>query len=237
MTTPTHSDPPEWGYDRENGPENWFCLLPEYSPCGDGEGQSPIDLAGATVAELQPITFDYHLIPMAIFNHGRAIQVNAASGNRIIYEDKAYDLIQFHFHKPSEHTINGEMYEMELHLVHKHAASGMLAVIGVMITQGEEKNEAYRMLFDHLPAQVGTPDEKPTLQINPADLLPDDPMHFYTYEGSLTTPPCSEIVRWLIMTRPVALSAEQIATFGEIYSGNARPVQPRNKRDLFTNQG
>ncbi len=230
-------DAPMWGYDEENGPAHWHCLEDEFMLCGEGKAQSPIDLTRAAVTSLQPITFDYHEMPLAIFNNGRTIQVKTTPGSQIIYNEKAYDLLQFHFHQPSEHTIEGEPSAMELHLVHRNATSGNLAVVGVMLVQGQADNDSYRAVFDHLPADIGEPDEKTERKINPAHLLPDDPTRFYTYEGSLTTPPCSEIVRWLVLANPVALSAAQLAAFGSIHCGNVRPVQPLNNRDLFTNQG
>lgn len=145
-------------------------------------------------------------------------------------------MIQFHFHKPSEHTIDGQSFPMELHIVHRNPANGALAVVGVMLAEGDEANAAYSIVFDNLPAEEGEPDEESALTINVADLLPEDTETFFTYEGSLTTPPCSEIVRWLVLAQPVTLSSEQIAAFGAIYEVNARPVLPLNTRDLFTNQ-
>lgn len=237
MPNPPESHPKHWGYEEENGPANWHCLGEEFAACSEGTAQSPIDLTGATMTPLQPITFDYQVMPLAIFNNGHTIQVNAAPGSQVIYNEKTYELVQFHLHSPSEHLIDGKTCAMELHLVHKHIASDALAVVGVMLIEGEADNQSYRTVFDHLPVEVGQPDAETALHINPADLLPDDPTRFYTYEGSLTTPPCSEIVRWLVLANPVALSAQQLAAFGAIYNGNARPVQPLNNRDLFIDQG
>jgi len=226
----------EWGYEGEGGPEAWGSLSQEYAVCGEGSSQSPIDVAGATNTTLTPISFSYEDTPLAIFNNGHTIEVEYHEGSSIVYNEKTYDLLQFHFHQPSEHTIDGETFAMELHLVHRNA-NGNLAVVGVMIAEGEATNEAYSVVFDNLPTQVGEPDEEAELTINVADLLPMDTETFFTYEGSLTTPPCTEIVRWLVLAEPVTLSTEQIAAFGAIYDNNARPVQPLNTRDLFTNQG
>ncbi len=227
----------EWGYEADNGPHKWCCLKNEYSVCGDGHAQSPIDLSGAAVTQLKPIDFNYQSVPLAIFNNGHTIQVNYAPGSCVCYNEKHYDLLQFHFHQPSEHTIEGQPCAMELHLVHRNAESGNMAVVAVMIVEGDEDNEAYATIFDHLPAEIGEPQPYPRLTINAWDLLPQDRRTFYTYEGSLTTPPCTEIVRWLVLAEPVALSAEQLATFGALYDHNVRPVQPLNNRDLFTNAG
>lgn len=225
-----------WGYEDDNGPDVWADLSSDYAACGEGMAQSPIDLTEATTTSLTPITFEYEEVPMAVFNNGHTIEVEYEEGSYIVYNEKHYDVLQFHFHQPSEHTLDGQSFPMELHIVHR-SESGGLAVIGVMMAEGDEPNTAYATLFDNLPAEVSEPDEETTMTINVADLLPADTDTFYTYEGSLTTPPCSEIVRWLVLAEPVYLSADQIAAFGSIYDHNARPVQPLNERDLFTNQG
>lgn len=226
----------DWDYGDENGPEVWAELSPDFAACGEGEAQSPINLADATETSLIPIEFAYEEVPMAIFNNGHTIEVEYEEGSTLIYNEKEYDVLQFHFHQPSEHTIDGETFPMELHIVHINEAGG-LAVVGVMLTEGVDDNEAYSTIFGNLPVEKGEPNEETDIMINVADLLPADTDTYFTYEGSLTTPPCTEIVRWLVLAEPVALSAEQIAAFGEIYSNNARPVQPLNTRDLFTNAG
>jgi carbonic anhydrase len=174
---------------------------------------------------------------MAIFNNGHTIEVEYHEGSYIIYNEKQYNVLQFHFHQPSEHTINGETFPMEMHIVHQNAESGQLAVVGVMLREGDVADADYADIFANLPVDVSQPDEEAETMIDAATLLPDDTETFFTYEGSLTTPPCSQIVRWLVMADPVTLTADQIAAFGEIYDGNARPVQPLNTRDLFTNAG
>lgn len=226
----------DWGYDGENGPENWAELSPSFAACGEGSSQSPIDIADATGTSLIPIEFAYEEVPMAIFNNGHTIEVEYEEGSSIVYNEKEYDVLQFHFHQPSEHTIDGQSFPMELHIVHANEA-GNLAVVGVMLAEGEAENVAYSTMFNNLPVEEGEPDEETDIMINVMDLLPENTDTYFTYEGSLTTPPCTEIVRWLVLAEPVTLSAEQIAAFGEIYSNNARPVQPLNTRDLFTNGG
>lgn len=225
----------EWGYEEENGPKQWCCLKDEFAICEQGRAQSPIDLTGATHTPLSSIAFAYQPMPLAIFNNGRTIQVNCAPGSCITYNEKRYDLVQFHFHYPSEHTIDGQAAAMELHFVHQHATSSNFAVVGVMLIQGETANTAYQPIFSNLPTEISEPDPQAAQMIQPADLLPEDVAHYFTYEGSLTTPPCTESVRWLILAQPVALSADQFAAFAAIYDHNARPVQPRNNRDLFMN--
>ena len=227
----------EWGYEGDTGPDNWGDLSEDYAVCGEGQSQSPIDITGAVTTELAGIEFHYEAVPMAIFNNGHTIEVEYHAGSHIIYNEKQYDVLQFHFHQPSEHTIDGETFPMEMHIVHKDMVSGQLAVVGVMLQEGEEADADYADIFANLPAEVSEADEEAEIMVDASTLLPDDTDTFFTYEGSLTTPPCSQIVRWLVMAEPVTLTADQIAAFGAIYNDNARPVQPLNTRDLFTNAG
>lgn len=223
----------EWGYEGDTGPDAWGDVS---AVCGEGASQSPVNIADAAQTSLTPIEFHYEAVPLAIFNNGHTIEVEYHEGSSIVYNEKTYNVLQFHFHQPSEHTIDGETFPMELHIVHQNPVTGGLAVVGVMLQEGET-NEAYSAVFDNLPPEESEPDEATELTISAADLLPEHTDAYFTYEGSLTTPPCSEIVRWLVLAEPVTLSAEQIAAFGAIYDNNARPVQPLNTRDLFTNAG
>lgn len=222
-------EPPHWEYEGEAGPEHWGDLDPSFVLCSAGEGQSPIDLTGAAELNLTDIEFAYSASAMNIFNNGHTIQVNYDSGSSITYNEATYDLVQFHFHHPSEHTINGQAGAMEIHFVHRDAA-GNLAVVGVMLMEGEADNAAYAAIFDELPTEAGDPTA--VGEINAADLLPEGKT-FYTYSGSLTTPPCSQGVRWLVLTDPITLSAAQIEAFTSIFELNARPVQTLNQRDLL----
>ncbi len=224
---------PHWTYEGEEGPSHWGELNPDYELCSLGEAQSPINIVDAQTLNLTDIAFDYAASALNIFNNGHTIQVQYDEGSSIVYNEIQYNLIQFHFHTPSEHTVNGESFEMELHFVHQDA-NGSLAVVGVLLHEGAE-NEAYAELFEHLPATEGEP-EPTELSIEAAGLLPEE-TSYYTYGGSLTTPPCSQGVRWLVLTTPVEISAEQIETFRAIFEMNARPVQPLNERDLLQDSG
>lgn len=228
-------DGPEWDYE-ENGPDVWGGLSEDWALCGEGMAQSPIDISDATPVSLSALTFNYEAAPLAIFNNGHTIEVEYHEGSSVLYNAKTYHVLQFHFHAGSEHTINGEQYPMELHIVHRDANSGNLLVIGVLLAEGEEDNAAYADIFANLPAEEGEPNEETELMVNVADLLPENPDAFYTYEGSLTTPPCSEIVRWIVMEQPVTLSSGQLDAFYAIYPNNFRPTQPLNGRDLFVNE-
>lgn len=220
-----------WSYSGDAGPENWGELSPEYALCADGSAQSPIDIRDASALNLVDIAFHYGESANNIFNNGHTIQVNIDAGSAIVYNGITYELLQFHFHSPSEHTIDGVSAPLEIHFVHQDPNSGALAVVGILLSEGEDDNEAYAAVFDHLPAQVGAP-EAAGEPIALAALLPEA-RAYYTYQGSLTTPPCSEIVRWLLLDTPVELSAGQIAAFTAIYDANARPVQPLGRRDLL----
>ena len=225
---------PHWTYEGEEGPAHWGELDESFAACSVGNAQSPIDITNATPVQLTDIEFNYDAVPMAIFNNGHTIQVQYAEGSHIVYNEITYDLVQFHFHQPSEHTVNGEAFGMELHLVHRDPLSGNLAVVGVLLREGDADNAAYAPLFDNLPTEVSEADMEAEMTINATDLLPASHA-YYTYNGSLTTPPCTQIVRWLVLTEPVEVSAAQLEAFGAIYSMNARPVQPLNNRDLLEN--
>lgn len=228
------ADEAGWGYEGEAGPAHWGGLAPDFALCEEGAAQSPIDIANAQELDLVDIDFHYGATANNIFNNGHTIQVNVDAGSGIVYNGIAYKLLQFHFHLPSEHTTDGRAAAMEIHFVHQDPRSGNLAVVGVMLDEGAH-NEAYAAVFDNLPAEVGEPlavgDD-----IALAALLPES-RAFYTYQGSLTTPPCSEIVRWLVLTETLELSAGQIAAFAAIHAGNARPTLPLGARDLLRDTG
>ena len=220
-----------WGYEGDQGPANWGALSPDFALCADGSAQSPIDIREASPLDLVDIEFHYRETANTIVNNGHTIQVDVAAGSAIVYNGITYELLQFHFHAPSEHSIDGEAAPMEIHFVHRDPNAGALAVVGVMLTEGEADSEAYAAVFDAMPADVGEP-QAMSAPLDLDALLPQT-RAYYTYQGSLTTPPCSEIVRWLLLDTPVALAAAQIAAYTDIYAGNARPVQPLGKRDLL----
>ena len=220
-----------WGYSGDAGPDKWGALSPDYGLCEFGKAQSPIDIRDASRLDLVDIDFHYGRSGNKIFNNGHTIQVNVDAGSYIIYNGIRYDLLQFHFHAPSEHTIAGVAAPMEIHFVHADANSGNLAVVGILLVEGEGANMAYASVFDNLPAEAGEPMAMGDA-LSLAALLPKR-RSFYTYQGSLTTPPCSEVVRWLVLDAEVKLSAEQIAAYTALYPANARPVQPLGKRDLL----
>lgn len=220
-----------WGYEGESGPDNWGSLSPDYALCADGTAQSPIDIRDASELELVAIEFSYGSTPNRVHNTGHGIQVDVEAGSHIVYNGIRHDLLQFHFHAPSEHTIDGQAAAMEVHFVHKDRNSEMLAVVGILLEAGEDDNDAWAPVFSNLPAQADqSRGSDEALEL--AALLPET-RTYYTYQGSLTTPPCSEIVRWLLLDTPLVLSAGQIEAYTAIYANNARPVQPLGQRDLL----
>jgi len=222
-----------WTYEGEEGPENWGNLDEDYALCGTGSAQSPIDLVESSAIEvdLTNIEFFYGTTALNIHNNGHTIEVKADEGNYIIYNEIRYDLQQFHFHNPSEHTVEGEHAAMEVHFVNKDLITGNLAVVGVLLLESDVDNAYYADIFASLPTEVGDP--QPTdVMLDLRALLPERTTYL-TYQGSLTTPPCSEIVRWLVLDNTVDLSSAQIAAFGAIFPLNARPVQSENERDLL----
>lgn len=221
---PQHA--PHWEYTGDDGPARWSTLAPEFAACA-GRNQSPIDLDNFIEAELPPIAFDYKVGGHDVVNNGHTIQVNYDAGSSISLDDDMFVLKQFHFHAPSENHIDGRSFPIEAHFVHADA-KGDLAVVAVMFEQGDS-NPALDKLWVGLPGKEG-PLQDLSPEVAAADLLPGD-RDYYRYEGSLTTPPCSEGVRWLVLKQPVPVSAEQIDRLTKALGHpNNRPVQPVGAR-------
>ena len=221
--------PPHWTYTGEGGPAEWGKLDSAYSTCSLGRTQSPIDIKGAKKADLPALQFNYKSAPLNIIDNGHTIQVNYAPGSTLTVGDKTYTLKQFHFHHPSEEHINGHGYDMVAHLVHADD-QGHLAVVGVLMKNGTS-NGLIDTVWKNIPSQKEKAVDVSGASVNAKDLLPPDHA-YYTFAGSLTTPPCSEGVTWFVMKEQLSLSPEQIAAFAKIYPLNARPIQPLNGREL-----
>jgi carbonic anhydrase len=221
---------PIWGYDGNVNPIKWSKLSPEFTKCELGVQQSPIDIQDAVKGPSSPIAFNYNPSPLVLVNNGRTIQVNYAPDSSMTVSGDKYDLLQFHFHTPSEHRINGKASAMELHLVHRNQA-GKLAVVGVMINQGKE-DPLISKVWQAIPP-VGQTNTVKSTTINAANLLPEpDHRSYYSYAGSLTTPPCSEGVKWHVLTTAISLSQKQIDQFRSLYQVDARPLQPIGNRKI-----
>ena len=236
-----------WGYSEDNGPEHWGN---DFAMCGMGRNQSPINITprhhtldiSGIITEQQTIAsrpigflkvnFKYQKVPLRIINNGHAVQVNYESGSQMIVHGRTPGLKQFHFHSPSEHQIDGKSFPMEIHLVHADK-NGNLTVVSVLFQEGKP-NPFLGKLWKHLPQQVGKEVVVAEEEINVADMLPSDSTYYY-YNGSLTTPPCSEGVKWLVLKESLEASKEQLDMFRATMGfANNRPVQPVNARVVLT---
>lgn len=215
-----------WDYEGEFGPENWGKINPAWSQCSTGKRQSPIDIRDGMKVDLAEIDFNYGPSSFTEIDNGHTVQVNVGSGNFMTVGPETYELVQFHFHRPSEERINGKGTEMVVHLVHR-GAGGKLAVVAVLLERGKA-NEAIQTVWNNIPLEKGQLGA-PGLEIDPLELLPNQ-REYYTYMGSLTTPPCTENVLWMVMKQPMTASPAQMALFSRLYPLNARPVQASEGR-------
>lgn len=211
-----------WSYEGEGAPDNWAKLQPDFAACASGKRQSPIDIRDGIRVDQPPIEFAYRPSQFRTVDNGHTVQV-AVGGSAITLLGKTYELVQFHFHRPAEERVNGRGFEMVAHLVHK-SEDGRLAVVAVLLEKGAE-HPFIQTLWNYLPLERNEDVAPPNVVIDPVQILPAD-RSYYTYMGSLTTPPCTEGVLWLVMKQPVQVSAEQIAIFSRLYRNNARPIQP-----------
>jgi carbonic anhydrase len=232
---------PHWDYE-EHGPAEWGKLSPDFAACGAGKSQSPIDIANVKTLKAPEINTQYRPASLRIVhtahtadvaNTGHTIQVNYTQGDTLTVGADAYVLVQYHFHSPSEHTIHGKHFPMEMHMVHQ-SADKKLAVLSVLIEEGND-NKAFEPVWANLPKEKGHEAHLEDIKVDVNQLLPKSKAS-YRYDGSLTTPPCSEGVKWIVMKEPVELSADQIKAFQNILRGNNRPVQPLHGRVIYTDQ-
>jgi len=218
-----------WSYQGETGPEHWGDLDTDYSAAKNGQQQSPIDIRDAVSKTLPKLEFKYNPSRIHLIYNGHTIQENEDSGSFVIDGDIRPKLEQFHFHSPSEHTVNGKQYPMEMHLVHK-APDGTVGVVAVFIEEGKH-NRAFDPVWFSMP-DANQPKRDSNVTIDTQALLPKN-HSYYRYDGSFTTPPCTEQVKWFVLTMPVNLSKEQIMRFRTVIDGNNRPIQARNNRTIF----
>ncbi|MCO7224218.1 carbonic anhydrase [Pleionea sp. CnH1-48] len=219
----------QWAYSGKSGPENWAQLSEKFTACS-GQNQSPINLTGFIDANLSPLTLKYNQGGNSIKNNGHTLQVDYSPGSFLTIDKVPYELKQFHFHAPSEHTLNGQSFPLEAHLVHADQA-GHLTVVSVLFEQGQE-NSALEKLRGVLPAKAGS-SHKLNTSFDVKSLLPQK-AEYFRYNGSLTTPPCSEGVRWLVLKSPVTLSKPQQVAFEQaLHHHNNRPLQSLNARVIL----
>ncbi|MBM5570525.1 MULTISPECIES: carbonic anhydrase [Deefgea] len=227
----TAHDPSHWSYEGETGPSNWGSMKAEFGLCSTGKQQSPVNITEAYAQDLDPLQFQYQESKTSIQNNGHTIQLNYDPGSYLIVGTDRYQLLQFHFHTPSEEAIGGQRYPMVAHLVHKNDA-GQLAVVALLINQGSSDNEIIQKFWEKMPSNHNETRGYDQIKYNVSDLLPNN-RSYWTLMGSLTTPPCSEGVRWLILKNPLQISAKQIARFKKEFPMNARPIQSLQQRAVL----
>jgi carbonic anhydrase len=218
-----------WSYSGDVGPQAWGGLKPEFALCGNGQRQSPIDIREGIAVDLEPVKFDYQANPFTVVDNGHTVQVNVPPGSAIEVSGRRFELKQFHFHRPSEERIDGRQFEMSAHLVHQDS-EGRLAVVAVLLAKGPA-HPVVQAAWSNLPLEKHS-EQRARATLDPAALLPAD-ARYYTYMGSLTTPPCSEGVLWVVMRSPVTASPEQIEVFSRLYPMNARPPQSAAGRRIM----
>jgi carbonic anhydrase len=221
-----------WSYEGEGSPANWAKLRPDYAVCSAGRRQSPIDIREGIRVDLEPIAVDYKRSQFRVVDNGHTIQVNVGEGSTIAVMGRTYRLVQFHFHRPAEEHVNGKTFDMGIHFLHQNE-EGKLAMIAVLLEKGSE-HPLIQTLWNNMPLEVDQ-DVAPSVAIDLNTLLPEN-RAYYTYMGSLTTPPCTEDVLWMVFKQPMQLSAEQVAIFSRLYRNNARSIQPSNNRLIKENR-
>ena len=215
-----------WSYEGETGPANWGKINPAWAKCGSGNRQSPIDIRDGMKVELEQISFDYHPSTFNVTDNGHTVQVMVGGGNFLTVQNRMYELIQFHFHRPSEERINGKGYEMVVHLVHKDG-EGRIAMLALLLERGKPQ-PVIQTVWNNLPLEK-LETLAPSVVLDPMELLPAR-RDYFTFMGSMTTPPCQEGVLWLVMKEPVQASPAQMALFSRLYPLNSRPIQPSSGR-------
>lgn len=215
-----------WSYEGESGPANWSRINSDWAKCSIGNRQSPIDIRDGMKVDLEQIAFDYHPSGFNVTDNGHTVQVMVAPGNYLSVAGRTYELQQFHFHRPAEERVNGKGFEMVVHLVHKDP-EGHLAVLALLLERGKPQ-QTIQTVWNNLPLEKGDT-ATPTIVLDPNDMLPQR-RDYYTFMGSLTTPPCTEGVLWMVMKEPVQASPAQLALFSRLYPFNARPIQASSGR-------
>ncbi len=225
----------DWSYEGSNGPQAWGRLKPEFNLCAIGKRQSPINIEESATLQgpAEPIMFSYAPSGASVFNNGHTIQVDVVGDNRIMVRGSEFKLLQFNFHHPSEERVNFQGFAMVAHLVHRNA-EGQLAVVAVLLEPGAP-NPVIDKVWTYMPLDTGDRVRMPANTLELAQLLPKD-QRYYQFMGSLTTPPCSEGVLWMVLKQPVTVSREQLRLFAQLFPNNARPVQPGNGRAVRSAQ-
>lgn len=221
------ADAPEWGYEGASGPDHWGELSADFRTCGMGTQQSPINLTGVIKATLGPVAVGYKKAPLRVWHNGYYMQCNMPAGNKVTVAGISYELLQFHFHHPSEHRVDGKRFDMEAHFVNK-AADGSVCALGMFIEPGRA-NPVLGAVVEAMPSEPGPEKVVSGVTVDPMQLFPRNRSYF-RYMGSLTTPPCSETLNWVVFRTPIEASPEQIKRYATVFPLDARPIQPTNRR-------
>jgi carbonic anhydrase len=224
-----------WSYSGNTGPQAWGQLKSEFNTCAIGKRQAPINIEDSYTLQgpAEPLHFSYQPSSGTVVNNGHTVQVNVEGNNTLTVRGSVYHLVQFDFHTPSEEQVNDRSYAMVVHLLHKNA-EGELAVVAVLLDPGEV-NTLIDQVWTYMPLDVGDAVRLPPGLLNLNELLPKD-QRYYQFLGSLTTPPCTEGVLWMVIKQPTQISAAQLRLFQQLYPSNARPVQPVNGRPIRSAQ-
>ncbi|QRY81109.1 carbonic anhydrase family protein [Pseudomonas sp. PDNC002] len=227
-----HASDAHWTYSGDQGPAHWGEL--GSALCASGHEQSPIDVEKSQIqpqkVDTSELKLHYGKVPLKLINNGHTIQASAAEGDTLTYKGTEYRLLQFHFHNPSEHQLGHQSYPMEMHLVNQDK-EGHLLVLGLMIKEGRA-NKELAQLWKHLPAKEGQEVQLAAgLAPNLAKLVPAASHHLF-YHGSLTTPPCTEGVQWVLFEKPIEMSKQQISQFHQLFPDNHRPTQSATGREV-----
>lgn len=221
---------PHWSYSGQNDPKHWGKLDQHFASCSMGHRQSPIDIKDAKKADLPALKFDYQPVPLNIIDNGHTVMIAYAPGSTLTVGEKVYTLKQFHFHHPSEEHIKGKGFPLAVHLVHSDD-QGHLAVVAVLFEDGAA-NALIDSLWRSIPKEKEKAVDVASVSVQAQDLLPAH-RGYFTFSGSLTTPPCTEGVAWYVLQNHGTVSQDQIAAFAKIYPNDARPIQPTNGRDIL----
>jgi carbonic anhydrase len=220
-----------WSYSGNNGPASWHQLSPGYAQCRTGRSQSPIAIDGTDPVIMHRLVTDYRVSPLDLKNNHHSVSMKYASGSRLIVGAKRFNLLDFSFHSPGEHTVAGEQFPMSIQFKHR-AADGSMAIVATLVREGAA-NLAAQEIWDNMPLEAGQAMKSAKVLVNARDLMPTD-KGYYRYMGSLTTPPCSEGVHWYVLKKPLELSKAQIDLLRGVVGGDsARPLQPRNNRMIL----
>jgi len=220
-----------WGYTADVAPSHWSELNEKFKMCSEGKSQSPIDIIASSDIDLPSLDLNYKTKSANVIDNGHTVQVNIEKGSTFTIDKDIYELKQFHFHTPSENNINHKSFPLEAHFVHA-TADGKLAVVAIMFEEAKSSNAVISKIWSKFPLKEG---EKTELTLSTEEinaLMPSD-KDYYKFTGSLTTPPCSEEVKWHVIKKPLTISKVQVKQFFDIYGhSNNRPIQETNKRSI-----